>query len=77
MSSSCNKELAVNSDSIGQHQPDSSRPANGGYLRNNGYPQYYRGSGDGNDDCRWTIRVSTGRKVRLTILDMSISRKLI
>lgn len=39
-----------------------------GYLSNFGYPEYYRGS----TDCRWTIRSTHGRRVRVTILDLSI-----
>lgn len=44
-----------------------------GYLHNMGYPQYYRGSDKGEPvDCRWTIRANHGRRVRLTLLDLSI-----
>ncbi|KAI9557883.1 hypothetical protein GHT06_014635 [Daphnia sinensis] len=44
-----------------------------GYLHNMGYPEYYRGSDKGEAvDCRWTIRANHGRRVRLTLLDLSI-----
>lgn len=43
-----------------------------GYLHNMGYPEYYRGSNSGPVDCRWTIRATHGRRVRLTLLDLSI-----
>jgi len=39
-----------------------------GYIRNNGYPEYYRGV----HDCTWTIRATQGRRVLLTLLDLSI-----
>ncbi|XP_046646949.1 uncharacterized protein LOC124336997 isoform X2 [Daphnia pulicaria] len=54
-----------------------------GYLHNMGYPSYYRGSNKGAStgassgaeetvDCRWTVRATHGRRVRLTLLDLSI-----
>nr|CAH0110972.1 unnamed protein product [Daphnia galeata] len=52
-----------------------------GYLHNMGYPSYYRGSNKGAPgssapeetvDCRWTVRATHGRRVRLTLLDLSI-----
>jgi len=39
-----------------------------GYVRNKGYPEYYRGV----HDCTWTIRATQGRRVLLTLLDLSI-----
>jgi len=39
-----------------------------GYVRNKGYPEYYRGV----HDCTWTIRAPQGRRVLLTLLDLSI-----
>lgn len=42
-------------------------------MNNFGYPEYYRiGSSGGMTDCRWTIRATHGRRVRLTLLDLSI-----
>ena len=46
-----------------------------GYLHNMGYPEYYRGGSSGPVDCRWTIRATHGRRVRLTFLDLSIRSK--
>ncbi len=53
-----------------------------GYLHNMGYPSYYRGSNKGASagaeetvDCRWTVRATHGRRVRLTLLDLSIRSK--
>lgn len=59
-----------------------------GYLHNMGYPSYYRGSNKGAStgassgaeetvDCRWTVRATHGRRVRLTLLDLSIRSKKI
>lgn len=48
-----------------------------GYLHNMGYPEYYRGSSSGPVDCRWTIRATHGRRVRLTLLDLSIRSEYI
>lgn len=49
-----------------------------GYVHSGGYPQYYRGSGNGNEmsECRWTVRASRKRRVRLTILDLSVRSEL-
>ena len=47
-----------------------------GYVHSAGYPQYYRGgSGHESNECRWTVRASRKRRVRLTILDLSIRSK--
>ena len=48
-----------------------------GYLHNMGYPEYYRGSGSEPVDCRWTIRATHGRRVRLTLLDLSIRSEFV
>lgn len=45
-----------------------------GYVRSAGYPQYYRG-GQEASECRWTVRASRKRRVRLTIVDLSIRSK--
>jgi len=77
---SCNSVIEILTPSVGEKSlregksahpvwyPGPDTVSGWGYVQNMGYPQYYRGP----HQCTWTIRATRGRRVLLTLLDLSI-----